>query len=107
MPTDQRITGLGSAPARYAVAAQSGQYVGLARVVPLPRQPRIGLIAVRADLRRRGIARALLAQVLGSAHRRGIATASADVNQSNDAALALFEGVGARRAASNLELVLL
>ena len=93
-------------PAKYAVAAQFGQYVGLARVVPLPRQPRIGLIAVRADLRRRGIARALLAQVLGSAHRRGIATASADVNQSNDAALALFEGVGARRAGSNLELVL-
>src|SRR4051794_4530776 len=52
-------------PARYVVAAQSGRYVGLARVAPLPRQPRIGLIAVRAALRRRGIARALLAEVLG------------------------------------------
>jgi ribosomal protein S18 acetylase RimI-like enzyme len=93
-------------PAKYAVAAQSGQYVALVRVVPLPRQPRIGLIAVRAGLRRRGIARSLLAEVLGSAHRRGIATASADVNQSNEAALALFEAVGARRAGSNLELVL-
>jgi ribosomal protein S18 acetylase RimI-like enzyme len=47
-----------------------------------------------------------LAEVLGSAHRRGIATASADVNQSNEAALGLFEAVGARRAGSNLELVL-
>ena len=93
-------------PAKYAVAALSGEYVGLVRVVPLPRQPRIGLIAVRSDLRRRGIARALLAEVLGSAHRRRIATASADVNQSNGAAIALFEGVGARRASSNLELVL-
>ncbi|GAA1799087.1 GNAT family N-acetyltransferase [Luedemannella flava] len=93
-------------PARYAVAACSGQYVGLVRVAPLPRQPRIGLIAVRSDLRRRGIARALLAEVLGSAHRRGIATASADVHQSNGAAIALFEGVGARRTGSNLELVL-
>jgi GNAT superfamily N-acetyltransferase len=93
-------------PARYAVAEQSGHYVGLARVVPLPRQPRIGLIAVRSGLRRRGIARALLAQVLGSAHRRGIETASADVNQSNTAAIALFEKAGARRAGSNLELVL-
>lgn len=93
-------------PARYAVAAQSGQYVGLVRVAPLPRRPRIGLIAVRADRRRRGIARALLAEVLGSAHRRGIASVSADVHQSNGAALALFEGVGARRAGSNLELVL-
>ncbi|QGN48516.1 GNAT family N-acetyltransferase [Micromonospora sp. WMMD558] len=93
-------------PATYAVAAWSDQYVGLVRVAPLPRQPRIGLIAVRSDQRRRGIARALLAEVLGSAHRRGIATASADVNQSNGAAIALFEGVGARRAGSNLELVL-
>ncbi|MEV6601545.1 GNAT family N-acetyltransferase [Actinoplanes sp. NPDC051346] len=93
-------------PSKYAVAARSGRYVGLVRVVPLPRQPRIGLIAVRADLRRRGIARALLAQVLGSAHRRGLATASADVHQSNEAAIALFEGVGARRTSSNLELVL-
>jgi ribosomal protein S18 acetylase RimI-like enzyme len=93
-------------PAKYAVAACSDQYVGLVRVAPLPRQPRIGLIAVRSDQRRRGIARALLAEVLGSAHRRGIATASADVNQSNGAAIALFEGVGARRMGSNLELVL-
>ena len=93
-------------PAKYAVAACSDQYVGLVRVAPLPRQPRIGLIAVRSDQRRRGIARALLAEVLGSAHRRGIATASADVNQSNGAAIALFEGVGARRTGSNLELVL-
>ena len=93
-------------PARYAVAACADQYVGLIRVAPLPRQPRIGLIAVRSDHRRRGIARALLSEVLGSAHRRGIAAASADVNQSNSAAIALFEGVGARRTGSNLELVL-
>jgi len=93
-------------PAKYAVAACPDQYVGLVRVVPLPRQPRIGLIAVRSEARRRGIARALLAGVLGWAHRRGIETASADVNQSNGAAIALFEGVGARRASSNLELVL-
>jgi GNAT superfamily N-acetyltransferase len=93
-------------PAKYAVAAYAGHYVGLVRVAPLPRQPRIGLIAVRSGLRRRGIARALLAEVLGSAHRRGIPTVSADVNQSNGAATALFEGVGARRAGSNLELVL-
>jgi ribosomal protein S18 acetylase RimI-like enzyme len=93
-------------PAKYAVAACSDQYVGLVRVAPLPRQPRIGLIAVRSDQRRRGIARALLAEVLGSAHRRGIATASADINQCNGPAIALFEGVGARPTGSNLEFVL-
>jgi ribosomal protein S18 acetylase RimI-like enzyme len=93
-------------PAKYTVAARRDHYVGLVRVTPLPRQPRIGLIAVRSDQRRRGIARALLAEVLCSAHQRGIATASADVKQSNGAAIALFEGVGARRTGSNLELVL-
>jgi len=93
-------------PSKYAVAAQSDQYVGLLRVAPVARQPRIGLIAVRADQRRQGIARALLAQVLGSLHRRGVETASAEANESNGAAMALIEGVGARRASSNLELVL-
>ena len=92
--------------AKHALAANGDQYVGLIRVTPLPRQPRIGLIAVRSGQRRRGIARTLLAQVLGSAHQRGIATASADINQSNSAAIALFEGIGATRASSNLELVL-
>jgi ribosomal protein S18 acetylase RimI-like enzyme len=93
-------------PSKYAVAVQAEQYVGLVRLAAVARQPRIGLIAVRADRRRLGIARALLAQVLGSLHRSGIAAASADVNESNQAAGALFEGVGARRASSNLELVL-
>ncbi|GIH17132.1 GNAT family N-acetyltransferase [Rugosimonospora africana] len=90
---------------KYAVAAESDRYVGLVRVVPRRRQARIGLVAVRADLCRHGIARALLAHVLGSLHRSGIETAWAEVDESNGAAMALFEGLGARRASSNLELV--
>ena len=92
-------------PSKYAVAAQSDHYVGLARVAPMTRRARIGLIAVRADQHRRGIARALLAHVLHSLYRRGIETTSADVNASNTAAMALIESVGAWRAGSNLELV--
>lgn len=91
-------------PSKYAVAAGADQYLGLLRLAPVTRQPRIGLIAVRADQHRRGIARALLAHVLGSLHRSGIEAASAEVNESNAAATALFEGVGAQRASSNLEL---
>ncbi len=92
-------------PSKYAVARHSDQYVGLVRVAPLPRQPRIGLIAVRADRHRRGIARALLAHVLGSLHRSGTASAWAEVNESNTAATALFESIGARRSAGTLEFV--
>ena len=92
--------------AKYAVAARSGQYVGMVRVATMTRQPRLGLIAVRADHHRRGIARALLAEVLCALHRRGTGAAVAEVNESNAAATALFEGIGARRAGSNLELVI-
>jgi ribosomal protein S18 acetylase RimI-like enzyme len=93
-------------PTKYAVAAESGRYVGLLRVAPVPRQPRIGLIAVQAGRQRRGIARALLAEVLGSLHRSGVRTASAEVSELNRAASALFDSVGAERADSNLEVVL-
>jgi ribosomal protein S18 acetylase RimI-like enzyme len=91
--------------AKYAVAAEPDRYVGLVRVVPRRRHTRIGLIAVRADACRRGIARALLAHVLGALYRCGIETAAAEIDEANRAALALFEGIGARRATSNLELV--
>lgn len=92
-------------PSRYAVAAVGERYVGLARVLGRRRHARIGLIAVRAELHHRGIARALLADLLASLHRGGIDTASAEVDESNTAATALFEGVGARRVGSGLELV--
>ncbi|MFC7221214.1 GNAT family N-acetyltransferase [Streptomyces polyrhachis] len=90
---------------KYAVAEHNGQYVGLVRVAPVTRQPRIGLVAVRAGLHRRGIARALLARVLGELHSCGIERATTEVNESNEAARALFEGIGAQRCGGNLELV--
>jgi ribosomal protein S18 acetylase RimI-like enzyme len=92
-------------PSKYAVAVRDGRYVGLARVVQLRRQARIGLIAVRADQQRKGIGRALLAQVLGALHRAGTGSAWAEVHEANAAATALFEGAGGRRRSSNLELV--
>lgn len=95
-------------PTKYAVAleAESGEYVGLLRLAPVPRQPRIGLIAVRADRQRRGIARSLLAEVLGSLHRSGVRTATAEVGERNVAASELFEKISAERVGANLEVVL-
>jgi GNAT superfamily N-acetyltransferase len=90
---------------KFTVAALPDRYVGLVQLAMLTRLPRIGLIAIRANQHRRGIARALLAHVLDSLHHRGIDTASAEVNESNGAAIALFDGIGGRRASSNLELV--
>ncbi|KUM87922.1 MULTISPECIES: GNAT family N-acetyltransferase [Streptomyces] len=90
-------------PSKYAVAAAPDRYLGLIRVTAI--RPRIGLLAVRAGERRRGIARALLAQALGTLHRSGLAEAWTEVQESNQAATALFESVGARPMSSNLELV--
>lgn len=92
-------------PSKYAVAVLRDQYVGLVRLATMTRRPRIGLIAVLAGAQRRGIARALLSHVLDGLHRAGTEAASAEVNEANVAAVALFEGLGARRTGSNLELV--
>ncbi|MDG6107751.1 GNAT family N-acetyltransferase [Dactylosporangium aurantiacum] len=93
-------------PTWYTVAAEPGGYVGLARLGLLPRHTRVGLIAVRSDRRRRGVARALLGHVLAATRARGVATVCADVHEANTAAVALFESAGARRTGSNLELVI-
>ncbi|MER5949082.1 GNAT family N-acetyltransferase [Streptomyces sp. NPDC001904] len=93
-------------PTKYAVAAEGSRYVGLLRVAPVPRQPRIGLLAVRADRQRRGVARALLADVLGSLHRSGVRAATAETGAANTAAAALFDDIGAERVGTNLEVVL-
>ncbi|MFF5359866.1 GNAT family N-acetyltransferase [Streptomyces scabiei] len=91
-------------PSKYAVASVPDRYLGLIRVV-IPIRPRIGLLAVRAGEQRRGIARALLAHALGALHASGFAAAWTEVQESNRAARALFEGIGARPMSSNLELV--
>ena len=92
-------------PSRYAVAEAADRYVGLVRVVARRRHARIGLVAVREGLRRRGIARAMLAEVLDALHRGGIETATAEVDERNTAATALFEGIGARRVGGTVEMV--
>jgi GNAT superfamily N-acetyltransferase len=91
-------------PSKYAVAAAPDRYLGLIRVV-IPIRPRIGLLAVRAGEQRRGIARALTAHALETLHRSGFGSAWTEVQESNEAAVALFEGIGARLMGSNLELV--
>jgi ribosomal protein S18 acetylase RimI-like enzyme len=92
-------------PSKYAVAEAADRYVGLVRVAARRRHARIGLVAVREGLRRRGIARAMLAEVLGALHRGGVETASAETDECNSAATALFEGIGAQHVSSAMEMV--
>jgi ribosomal protein S18 acetylase RimI-like enzyme len=92
-------------PSKYTVAVRDDRYVGLVRVATMTRRPRIGLAAVLAAEQRHGIARALLSQVLDGLHRSGFEAATAEVDETNTAAMALFEGLGARRTGSSLELI--
>ena len=92
-------------PSKYTVAVRDDRYVGMVRVATMTRRPRIGLVAVLATEQRHGIARALLSQALGELHRSGFEAATAEVDETNEAAMALFEGLGARRMGSSLELV--
>jgi GNAT superfamily N-acetyltransferase len=89
----------------YLVAESDDGYVGVVRIAPLPRRPRLGLLAVRAPHRRRGVAGALLAEAFRGLHGRGCAHVSAEVDEANVAATALLARVGATAVGSALELV--
>lgn len=54
----------------------------------------INTLAVRADVRRRGIATRLLRHVFAEARAAGISHATLEVRRSNEAALRLYEGLG-------------
>ena len=92
-------------PSKYTVAVRDDRYVGMVRVATMTRRPRIGLVAVLAAEQRHGIGRALLDHVLDGLHSWGFEAATAEVDETNTAALALFEGLGARRTGRSLELV--
>ena len=93
-------------PATYLVAVDetSGEYVGLARVWHNRERPRLGMIAVLARYRRRGLARALLAHVFAVLYARGTAEVTTEVDETNVPSRSLLEDLGARRVGGYLEL---
>jgi GNAT superfamily N-acetyltransferase len=94
-------------PATYLVAVDraSGEYAGLVRIWRNRAGPRLGLIAVLAPYRRRGVARALLGQAFAVLAVRGDTSAVCEVDDTNVASLSLLTGLGARRYGGNVELI--
>jgi GNAT superfamily N-acetyltransferase len=93
-------------PATYLVAVdENGEGIGLARVWMKHSGPRLGLIGVRSDRRRRGLASALLAAVLTEVRERGFAEVRTEVDETNVASRELLFGFGARTVGASLELL--
>ena len=92
-------------PAVYLVAlAPGGTHAGICRVWNRPERPRLGLIGVVRDHRRRGVARWLLGEAFAVLAARGHAEILAEVDETNGAARVLLEGLGGRRIGASLEL---
>ena len=94
-------------PATYLVTVDraSGEYAGLVRIWRSRAGPRLGLIAMLAQDRRHGAARALLGQVFAVLAARGAASVIGEVDDTNLASVSLLTGLGARRYGGNVELI--
>jgi ribosomal protein S18 acetylase RimI-like enzyme len=91
-------------PRTYRVALDGETYVGLARVWRGPHGDRLGHVGVLAPYRRRGLARALISQAFAEMEREGIPSVRAEVDPTNDASVALFEGLAARVTGGTVEM---
>jgi ribosomal protein S18 acetylase RimI-like enzyme len=60
---------------------------------------------VLADHRRRGIARALLGQVMTTLPARGVETVVCEIDDTNEGSLRLLLGLGARRIGGSVEML--
>jgi ribosomal protein S18 acetylase RimI-like enzyme len=93
-------------PATYLVALdEGGSGIGIARVWMRPDRPRLGLIGVRRDWRRRGVARALLAAVLTAVRQLDRRDVRTEVDEENTASRELLFGFGGEKLGASLELV--
>ncbi|WP_146793755.1 ribosomal protein S18-alanine N-acetyltransferase [Agrococcus baldri] len=85
---------LGSEWGRYLVAEEAGAALGYAGLRAVGVEGDVQTIAVDAAARGRGIGRALLAELLAEAERRGVRELFLEVRADNPVARALYESVG-------------
>lgn len=98
--------GRGFDPETYLIAvALDGDYIGIARVWHNRNLPRLGLMAVKAPYRRRGITRALLRQAFQVVHERGGPAVTAEADDENLASVTLLTSLGGRRIGGTVELI--
>ena len=77
---------------------EAGEAIAYCGMVTVLDEGQITNVAVHPRCRRMGCGRALMTALLACAERRALAQISLEVRISNRAAIALYEGVGFRRA---------
>jgi ribosomal protein S18 acetylase RimI-like enzyme len=94
-------------PRTYLVAIDgtSGEYVGLVRIWMGSRGSRLGMVGVRREQRRRGIASALIAEALRAVRSAGVAEVTMTCDLMNEGSTAIAERLGGRLLRTNVELV--
>jgi ribosomal protein S18 acetylase RimI-like enzyme len=88
-----------------AVQEATGRYAGLVRVWVARHWARLGLVGVRVDHRRLGLASALTAAAFQPLPERGVGVVLAEADTANVPAQALLARLGARRTGGMIELV--
>ncbi len=87
-----------------AVVTGTGELAGLVRVWAQGRVPRLGLIGVRREHRRRGLGRALLHAAFRPLAARGVGEVSAEVDAADTVVRMLAARLGASRTGGTIEL---
>jgi len=92
-------------PEAYLVALEAGKYIGLVRIWNGPRpQPRLGMIGVLPEYRRRGLARALIGRAFDALHARGANEVVAEADAGNNASNNLLTSLGGAVTGYDVEL---
>lgn len=80
---------------RFYIAELNGEFAGCVSCWFLPPfECQLGNVAVSPSFRRRGIARALMEQLITDAEKTGILDITLEVRASNQPAICLYEGLG-------------
>ncbi|HSI98369.1 MAG TPA: GNAT family N-acetyltransferase [Gaiellaceae bacterium] len=88
-----------------AVGSASDEYLGLVRIWMNPQGPRLGMVGVRREHRRRGLASALIAHAFAAVRSAGAAQVSTKFDIANRGSRAIAERLEARRLGTVIELV--
>lgn len=78
----------------YVVAEEDGKPVGYCGAYTILDEADINQVAVDENYRKRGIATAMLQELLQKLQRKGIRAVTLEVRKSNQAAISLYEGLG-------------